>query len=488
MEERYIVSADLGSSKIALAVAKITGEDIQVIHYSETPSDGIRYSYVLNPQKALTPLLKALKDAEDALGIKITQVVTGLPGFYVQQENVTGELERTDSNSIITEEEIRNLKDMSLDNYVLEESEDKMIYGAVAQSFSTDDFYQAMESDVVGMMSRKLEGNFKIFIGNKRNVGNMEKIFNDSGVAIAKKYFIPEVLSGVILTEEEMSSGVALIDLGAGISAVSIFHNGILRHYASIPFGGSTITGDIRTEGGFTAQLAENIKKAYGACMPDKLASMSEKVIKVAFPESDTEKQLPVRYLSEVITARENEILTAVLYEIEKSGYADDLRSGVVITGGGAELTNVANYLKDLSGYNVRIGYPRHKFSASGFPGAFEASAAGCMGMIVKAKDDKIINCASEGGSSAFRNAPASPVVGQEQAVEENPDTLFPEDNEFEDVKEIIKTEEKKRKKDRSLSTKKEDKPKEKDNGEKSGGLWGLFKEFYEDMNKEENV
>ena len=42
--ERYIAAADLGSSKIALSVAKIEGDDIQIIYYKETPSDGIRYS------------------------------------------------------------------------------------------------------------------------------------------------------------------------------------------------------------------------------------------------------------------------------------------------------------------------------------------------------------------------------------------------------------------------------------------------------------
>ena len=75
--ERYIAAADLGSSKIALSVAKIEGDDIQVIYYKETPSDGIRYSCVLNPKRAAVPLRAAIQEADEELNIKILQVVVG---------------------------------------------------------------------------------------------------------------------------------------------------------------------------------------------------------------------------------------------------------------------------------------------------------------------------------------------------------------------------------------------------------------------------
>lgn len=79
MQERYITAIDLGSSKIALSVAKLSGRDIQVIYYDECPSDGIRYGSVFNPKKASIPVGEAIRKAEDELGIRIRQVVTGLP-------------------------------------------------------------------------------------------------------------------------------------------------------------------------------------------------------------------------------------------------------------------------------------------------------------------------------------------------------------------------------------------------------------------------
>ena len=394
MNERYIAAVDLGTSKIALSVAKVEGNDVQVIYYDEEPSDGIRYSYVYNPAKVAVPLSRSLRKAEKELGIKILQVVVGLPRYFVRQEVATGMIPRTDVTSNITREEIDNLKNIALDNYPLPDPERDYIYGAVAQSFTTDDNFQLVEDDVEGMVSEKFEGNFKVFVGNRKNVSNIDKIFNEAGVAIANKYFVPGAMAKVVLFAEEMDNGVALVDLGGGVTSVSVYKNGILRHYAAIPFGGNSVTTDIKTEGGFSMRLAENIKLAFGACLPDKLANMSEKVLRILNNDSGAEKQLPVRYLSEIITSRMEEIFNAILYEIERSGFADELRSGIVITGGGAELTNVAALAKEMSGYTVRVGYPIRKFSSDGCTGLGETSATSVLGMLLAAKDDnRMLNC-----------------------------------------------------------------------------------------------
>ena len=420
MDERYIAAVDLGTSKIALSVAKVEGSDVQIIYYDQVPSDGIRYSYVFNPAKVEIPLRAILRKAEQELGIKILQVVVGLPRYSVRQEVATGAIPRSDVSSNITREEIEALKNIALDTYPLHDSEREYIYGAVAQSFSTDDNFQLVEDDVEGMVSEKFEGNFKVFIGSRKNVGALDKVFNDMGVAIANKYFVPDATARTVLFSEEMDNGVALIDLGGGVTSVSVYKNNILRHYAAIPFGGNSITTDIKNEGGFSMSLAENIKLAFGACMPDKLANMSEKVIRILDNDSGSEKQLPVRYLSEVITARVEEIVNAILYEIEQSGLAQELRGGVVITGGGANLVNIANLIKELSGYTVRVGYPIRRFSSDGCAGIGETAATGVLGMILTAKDDnKKLNCLEEPPKG--RSAQDAQASGEEPEEEEDP-------------------------------------------------------------------
>ncbi len=432
MEERYIASVDLGTSKLAVCVSRILGQDVQVIYYKETPSQGIRYSYVNNPGKVETVLRDALSQAQQELKIKIQQVIVGLPRYYVRQENASAMMDRTDPDTQIEDNEVRTLKSMALEEYPLTDSKNEVIYGAVAQSFSTEDSLNELENDIVGMTAEKLEGNFKVFIGSRRHSINIDNVFNSMGIAIAKKYFTPGITARAVLKEEQMENGVALIDIGAGVSSVTIFKGKIMRYYAAIPFGGNSITRDIKTECNFSFELAENIKKAYGACMPGKLSALGEKSIQIVDENDEPTAQVTVKYISEIITARMKEIIEALLYHIQASGYAseDTLRAGVVVTGGGAELVNCANYIKDISGYSVKIGYPRRFFSCEGCPEAAETSAATSMGMILAAKSDKLLNCVNEAPARRYWTAPKPVIQSEAKDLANDPsESTIPQDD-----------------------------------------------------------
>lgn len=393
IEERYIAAIDPGTARIVLTVAKVAGDDIQILYYNSLPSAGIRYSAVYNPQKAAEPIKRLIADAEQALNIKIKQVVVGLPRWYVREEIGNAKVERSNPEESITKEEVEALKKIAQEDYPLPDPEAETIYCAVAQSFSSDEYFQQIESDIIGEISRNLEGNFKLFIGKKNSIKTLDKIFSSAGISIARKYFNPVVQAKAVLTSDEISGGVALLDIGAGVASVSVYQNRILRHYAAIPFGGKSITSDIKTECFISERLAENIKLAYGACIPEKLQTLGEKILQIEGEDMESYKQVPVKYLSEIITARVKEITEALLYEIQASGLSEKLRRGIVITGGCANLTNISMYINDLSGYNVRPGFPRKKFSASGCPGIIDPEATTSIGLILAAKEDGLPSC-----------------------------------------------------------------------------------------------
>ena len=394
MEDKHIVAVDIGSSKVALTIAKVTGDDIQVIYYGTAPSAGVRNNYVINSMQVTKPLEALIREAENELNIKITQAVVGMPKYRVRQETRPARIERVNPDSCITDEEVDILKNGALDSYPLDDAKNEELFGAVAQSFSNGEEFQLIEDEVIGMPSDILEGNFKIFIGKKSALRAINVTFNNLKIAIAKKYFTPDVLAKAVLTPSETDNGVALIDFGGGSTSVSVYYGGIMRHYASIPFGGASVTSDIRTEAMISTKLAENIKLAFGACMPDRLQNLSEKVIQITSGDASPNKEISVKYLSEIITCRVREIVEAMLYEIEQSGFADNLRSGIVLTGGGANLTNCANYIKELSGYSVRKGYPRQElFSEIGCDSVLETDAAVSIGLILAAKTDKVGDC-----------------------------------------------------------------------------------------------
>jgi cell division ATPase FtsA len=120
---------------------------------------------------------------------------------------------------------------------------------------------------------------------------------------------------------------------------------------------------------------------------------MSEKILHIRSNSTEPNMKLPVKYLSEIITARVEEIMMAILYEIYQSGYADSIRSGIVVTGGCAQMANLGNYIYDISGYRVRTGYAGNLFSYSGCEGLTETSATASLGLLLAAKDD-MGNCA----------------------------------------------------------------------------------------------
>ncbi len=475
MEEKYIAAIDMGTANITLTVARINGDDVQILYYKKHKSDGIRNSAVYNPQKATAPIKAAIEEAERDLGIKIMQVVVDLPRCDIRQETATAKVERSNQDEVITKEEVESLKSLAQDDYPLQDPNKDVIYGAIAQSFSDDENFQLIEDDIVGVISRNFEGNFKLFIGKKSSEKTVDKIFNELGIAIAKKYFTPIAQAKSVLTEDEMASGVALVDIGAGATSVTIYQGSILRYYASIPFGGKSITMDIKSECFIAEKLAENIKLAFGACIPEKLQTLGEKIIQIEGDELEGFKQIPVKYLSEIITARVKEITDAMLYEIQRSGLADKLRGGLVITGGCANLTNIAMYIKDLSGYNVRIGFPRRKFSASGYPTIFDPDASTSIGMILSAKDDGLLSCIDE---------PIRPKAEEEEEEEDVQETVTVEasDDEPKDEGSLFSQDEVKR-----TEEKKPEKPKK---GKKPKTSffkvsWDKVKQFVDNMSNE---
>ena len=390
--ERIIAAVDMGSSKISLGVALVEGNNTKILFHRSLPSNGVVGSEVINPTKAKAVLGELIKQAEEELSIKIKQAVVAFPKCNIRKMDATGLLNRSNPEDCICEEEVNATKDLAKENLEEEINSKERIYGAIAQSFSTDDYIQQIENDIIGMTGETLTGNFKVFIGKNTPVTNLTRMFNELGIGIARIYFSPLACARAVLTEDETSNGIALIDFGAGTTSISIFKKKVLIDYYGIPFGGSNITGDINLECGLTERLAENLKKAYGGCLTENLSSINDKTLQIETDDQSPYIQVPVNYLSEIITAREREIIDAMLYEIQRSGTVRDLRRGLVITGGGSEMLNLTGLVKEMSGYMVKKGAPRHKFVATGNESILKSDACVIAGMILLARDENI-NC-----------------------------------------------------------------------------------------------
>lgn len=418
MEGKNIVTIDLGTQKLGLAIATDDGKgQIKLVCYNEFPSDGISRGKVLNPSKLGAALKTALDSTERFLNLKINEAMVNIQKYDIRQISVESGIDISEGKCI-TMEDIENLENMvwteAKDNTSLGED----VLGVVAQSFDADNEVNVGVKDIVGMMAEHLSGHYKAYIGKSSYHNNIEAAFNAAGIKVVRPVFIPSRIGECILTPSEMESGVALMDIGAGGSSVSVFYNGTMRHYGAIPFGGGSITGDIRNLCGIDEHLAENIKMGYGGLMPDKLASLGEKTLKITDTSSGNKVEITAKYLSEIITARTKEILDALLYEIQLSGYADKLKNGVVVCGGCANMLNLCNMIRDISGYNARIGAPsRKKFNAeSSF---FTPGAATTAGLIYQFIGDKSNTCTEPTDEQLPDNSPNLEELFQEPAAPE---------------------------------------------------------------------
>ena len=198
-----------------------------------------------------------------------------------------------------------------------------------------------------------------------------------------------------------------------------------------------------------------------------------------------------------------------MLYEIEQSGFADNLRSGIVVTGGGANLTNCANYIKELSGYNVRHGYPKHQLvSHLGCDAIRETNAAVSLGLILAAKTDRIPDCVlgeamvsvgetvtfgkngaagsgeenRDGGIAHEAGVPEQDREDKEPIQETNPE-LFAKGEIEQKSQEELDEEKEQKKKEKAEEKKRRDEEKKK----KPNVIWTNIDKFYRKLFEDDN-
>lgn len=383
MEDKHIVTIDLGTEKLGVSVATIDeNKNISLSYYNEFPSDGIKHSKLSNPSKLAVKIKEALALVEKAMSIKVSEVMVNVQRYGVRQ--IDCKVQSKTSNGNVSEADLDLMDSMVWDNRE-NLNPDEEIVGCVAQSYDLDNGeYNVSPEDVVGMLSDNILGKYKVYALKQSSINVIDNAFKDTGIITVRKVFVPENVGACVLSENERQGGVALIDLGAGASSVSIFTGGVLKHYGAIPFGGNNITFDIANVCGISERLAENIKMAFGGCMPDRLGSIGDKKLRITSNLDKSRREVSVKYLSEIITAREKEIIDALLYEIQTSGYAEKLKNGIIVTGGGASMLNICLYIKEISGYNTKVGATSRNLFRSEDSAFFTLGASMSSGLLKK--------------------------------------------------------------------------------------------------------
>jgi cell division protein FtsA len=206
------------------------------------------------------------------------------------------------------------------------------------------------------MSGIRLEANFHIITGQITAIKNLQKCVEKASLEMANLTLEPIASAAAVLSKEEMEAGIALVDIGGGTTDLAIFHDGIIRHTAVIPFGGNVITKDIKEGCRVMGNQAEKLKVKFGSAMVSELKE--NRVITIPGLKGRPHKEISERNLAHIIQARMEEILDHIYWEIRRSGFERKLSGGIVLTGGGALLRNLTQLVEFHTGMNARLGMP----------------------------------------------------------------------------------------------------------------------------------
>jgi cell division protein FtsA len=356
---KIVVGLDIGTTKICAIVGrKNEYGKLEVLGMGKAESEGVIKGIVTNIDKTVFAIGKAIKEAGEMSGIDIGVVNVGIAGQHIRSTIHHGSITRNSREDEVSIEDVNRLTE---DMYRIVIPPGSEIIHVMPQDYTVD--YEEGIKDPVGMSGVKLEADFHIITAQTSAINNINKCVRRAGLEIEDLILEPLASSLAVLSEEEKEAGVCLIDIGGGTTDIAIFYDNIIRHTAVIPFGGNILTTDIQHGLMVMAKQAEQLKTRFGKAIAEE-ASPNE-IVSIPGIRNRTAKEISVKNLSNIIQARMEEIIEMAHGEIINSGFEKRLAGGIVITGGGSQLSCLKQLVEYMTGMDTRIGYPNEHLGKS---------------------------------------------------------------------------------------------------------------------------
>ena len=332
-----IAGLDLGTTKVCAVIAEQVAErPPRIIGVGQHPSEGIQRGAIVDAEKTVRAIGEAVRQAELMAGVEIDSVYAGISGEYIAGLNSTGMVAVGGEGGWIgAQDRARVLAAAG----VVKVPFDREVLHVLPQEFAVNG--QRGILDPVGMYGVRLEASVHVVTSSVAAVRNICHSILRAGVDVRGVVLGALASSYAVLTEDERQMGVCLLDIGGGTTDVAVFVGKGLRHSSNVGLGGHNVTNDIGVGLRITRAEAERVKCGGGT---------SETVALIA-------------------KARMEEILALA----RKQGYTAlphaALGAGIVLTGGGAQITGAVALAERIFNMPVRLGGP------SGFEGAAELAS-----------------------------------------------------------------------------------------------------------------
>jgi len=354
MIDNLICGIDIGSSKIATVVGmdSTETEELKIIGFNTTPARGVRKGLVVDIKEATKAVEESVEKAERMAGHKIDRAFVAVGGPHISSLNSHGIVAVSNPQGEISEEDVNRVIEAAK---AISLSSTRRIIEVIPRDYIVDG--QSGIKNPVGMSGVRLEVETHIITASTTNLKNQERILSDLGIENEGFVFSGLASAEAVLSNTEKELGIVLVDIGGGKIDFSIYADGALSYSSSIPLGARHISNDIAVGLRVSLDSAEKIKIFLSKNFDGKKKAPQINLKELDLPEDLTDVSLKT-LVDGIVAPRLEEIFKLIFEEIEKSGFGQQIPSGLVITGGGALTIGMLETGKRVVGLPIRIGYP----------------------------------------------------------------------------------------------------------------------------------
>jgi cell division protein FtsA len=349
--QNFITAIDVGSAKTCVLVAEVTESGLRYRGHGRAESRGSRKGVIVDLDKAVASIQKAVEEAENVSGIPIDHALIGVAGAHVRGLNTHGGLSFGTRAREIARDEIRSAVDKAR---AIPLPADREVLHLLPQEFILDD--QSGVHDPLGMMALRLEVRVHMVTAGSSATQNVISAVNRAGVHVDDTVFEPLACADSVLRSDERELGVCLADLGAGSTSLIVIQEGAVIHTAVVPIGGDHFTSDLSV--GLCTPLAEaeKIKKMYGNVVVTLIPEANE--VEVPSVGDRCSRLVQQRMVGEILEPRARELFEMVRENLRQSGTLEACVGGVVLSGGASRLSGILDVAESVLRKPVRLSWP----------------------------------------------------------------------------------------------------------------------------------
>jgi cell division protein FtsA len=345
------VGLDVGSTKVITCVGKFDNGVTDIIGVGKSINQGMRKGVIVDVEETVSAISASLEEAERMAGIPLQSATIGINGPHIEAEESKGVIAVSRTDGEITADDTIRAVDAAR---ITPNKPNREILHVIPETFIIDG--QEEIKDPTGMTGIRLEVKSHIISSSTNAVKSLTRAIDQAGLGISELVFSPIALAKVILSKRQMDIGVILIDIGASTTSFAVFEEGDLIHCGVIPVGSTHITNDIAIGLRTNIEMADTIKLKYGFAIPEKVSEKEE--IELKKLDKNEDGVASVKYVSEIIEARLNEIFLMIKDNLRDINRDGTLPAGVVLSGGGAKIDGIIELVKATMCLPAQIGRP----------------------------------------------------------------------------------------------------------------------------------